>query len=281
MDYWDQVEDGLQEEEEDYAKTKEERRQQRIRNCGTIRTNKDPQTGKLSKTTFVCRQIECPGCLDYLAQKEKDYLEKAMVDFGTIQTLTVDSKDASTFVRKLGRAGITKDMRRRLPQDDGTTVFFFVNTTGNGKFASEDITIDNLGGFDWTELARRPAGVRTSGALGAPPRVDNKDDRAVLKIKAVSSNGSEDQEDKAEEIANNAIVGVEPDANNVEALCNMWAAEYETALRQMGCVTTSAWTWVRCDLNAICWKDNVANNQPQGHAETSNEDHWLFAYSEI
>lgn len=276
-DYWDQASIGATEETDE---RKAENRQRLMDNCGSKFYVMNPQTGKMTARYLLCHQQECDNCLGMRVEKEIRQLEKGMVDFGTIRMVVIQpDENPAAFTRRLGRTGITKDMRRRLPQEDGSTVILFAS---NGtELGGRIITADEIEDWDWKQLARRPAGTRTSGALGAEPREDNKDDRTTLKVNGVSSNANDDQEDEAKEKADKAIAGIKPTPDNVEALCNMWAAEFADALSALGCEVTTMPFYIRCDLDAIEWKNDIASNQPRDESETSNAAHWLYAYSEI
>lgn len=278
-DYWGQAEKGAT---EDNLERLACNRQERMENCGHIYNYQNSESGLMSKRVILCHQQDCENCLRMRAKKERQQLNKAMVDFRELRTLVLDSEEAQAFIRRLGRAGVTKDMRRRLPQEDGTTVFFFVSTNGklNGKLGGRVVTIDDVIAYDFLQLARRPAGTRTSGALGAEPQNSEKDDRETLKIKAVSTSGSDEQIEQAREIADEAVAGIEAHGGNVEALCNKWASEYEQALREMGCNTHSTFIWEKCDLNAINWNNQIADNQPlHDQPPYTDVDYWLNAHA--
>lgn len=275
--YWDQAEIGATEDADEH---KAANRKRLMDNCGSRFYVMNPQTGRLATRYLLCHQQDCDNCLTLRAEKEIRQLEKGMDTFGTIRMVVIKSdENPAKFIRKLGRAGITKDKRRRLPQEDGSTVILFAS---NGtELGGRVITVDETQDWDWMQLARRPAGTRTSGALGADPQESNKDDRATLKVDGVSSNATDIQEDTAKEKADESIKGIEPTPDNVEALCNMWAAEFANALAGLGCQVIKMPFYVRCDLAAIEWSSNIATNQPLGQPASNNMGHWLYAYSEI
>lgn len=276
--YWDQAELGATEDDLD---RKADNLQWLMDHCGHIFFIKHPQTGLKVKRVLLCHKQDCDNCLTMRADKERKQLEKGMVDFGTIRVITLDAdQNPAAFIRRLGRAGITKDMRRRLPQEDGSTIIFFV--CKNDRLGGRIVTEEDMIAYNWKQMARRPDGTRTSGALGAERPPDQEDDRDTLKIQGVSSsNATDDQEEKAEREADESIAGIEPDSNNLEALCNKWAAEFASALIKMGCSVSKRVFYVRCDLDAISWSTKIEDNQPSAYRNDGYANYWVNAYAGI
>jgi len=147
---------------------REEKKQERIANCGTWRHRPDPSTGKQIAYQIRCGYWrECHRC--FKRRKEEEFEAR----YSTIRTsvsnvgVTVAKNEsrAKSVVRYLRRKG-----RRywRIPVEGGEYVILYDADAGE-ILPQADIELD------WDTLAKTPPGTRYSGSLGKPEKDDEEE----------------------------------------------------------------------------------------------------------
>ena len=168
--------DILDEMQREDDNKKIENRAKRLANCQHIvLVYRNPMQGKAKINLYQCDLPECEFCSAKRGSKAKLQIEKA--DFEGGQVFMIDTEDVKlqNQIRKLG-----KDHYKCFPQDAESERCIIFYTAPKEIGESIEVTDSFVEQLDWTEIARKRTGKRTSGFLGK-----NKDEenRGTVKVK--------------------------------------------------------------------------------------------------
>lgn len=152
---------------------KEERRQARIDQCGSLRHRIHPLTHQWYSYVMRCKcWTECPACLKERALDFQRRHKRAVQQTeDNVSVIVTDEKRAKSLVRKLRNAGT---LYWRIPTEGDIYIFF-------DNCLHEDLLDECYSGpIDWGLLASTPSGCRYSGDLGR--RVEEEDDSPAIVV---------------------------------------------------------------------------------------------------
>lgn len=250
---------------EEQAQSAAQRRQDRIANCNKPFYWYNPLTKQVQCSLPTCKDWTCGHCNQVRAGEEEARLERALQEHSAVFAIfDISDRQWPKFAQLFGKLNITKDMYRRLPQDNcKVTVFFVGNSREVSKLAVVTPIIKGRSDLDitgdesenpWYDLARKRQGKRTSGNLGqkTEPELDDPELTSV-KITTIRGRGvSVDHRIDAQSNASQAIEDAEPHSQeDVEDLVKAWADAYESSLRKLGYHTYKMMVWRKMDLTTI------------------------------
>jgi hypothetical protein len=115
--------EGLEEEE---AERKEERRQANIANCNKPFFWYDPISKQMRCALPTCKDWTCEHCNSIRARDEQERLERALDSHETVYAVfDLPESEWLKLARAFKSANITKEMYRRLPQDNSLVTVFY------------------------------------------------------------------------------------------------------------------------------------------------------------
>lgn len=155
----------------------EEKRQQRMRDCGVRHVCYNDATGSYQARPFYCHDRECEFCNNLRLLEGRETLVRAMAAANKralpLYRARVPLAEWKAFVKAQGIAG--KGDYLRIPQTDDTAIVFFVSTAPLSTAQLETVTTDDIITYDIATIMDTPYerrdghGAKLSGNLGAKP----------------------------------------------------------------------------------------------------------------
>lgn len=233
---------------------KEDRRKFRLSRCGKqVYLVRDQNTGKATPKLYRCDLPECEFCSKRRGNKAMTQIEKAVFEQQNIWTLETNNEQIHASIVRLG-----KDKYKSFPlsgEDETRKVFY---SSDNPIPGSVPVTQEDIDLYDWTEIARKKPGKRTSGALG---KTTNPENTGTVKIKVATS--VIDCEDAKElyGIANEArqeTITLDPHSQDELESANKARAELETSkARERGYTARIVYKTFRVNLSCIDWLSHI------------------------
>ncbi len=163
-------------------KKREEKRAQRISDCGKWSNWYNPHNGERTGFVFQCGLFRyCDACLKKRAEEEYELLKIAALDKHMVMKI-VTSKEATNLIRK-----VDKTEYIRYPQENGNDLLFLDESVG-----MEGVAV-NLGWVmrqDWTTIVQTPEGRNKSGTMHMPVDDETPDEFSIINTKQFITNAN-------------------------------------------------------------------------------------------
>jgi len=247
---------------EEIALNKKFKLEDRIKNCNRPFYWYDPLQKQVRCILPTCKHWTCEYCNTVRASEEEVRIQRAVQNHTCVFVLRdVLESEWTKLASQFKSFNVTKNMYRRLPQDDKKLVVFFVGSRSLSRQlkASALYKLDSLK-EKWYDLARKRPGKRTSGNLGQAPEEEPRGPELTsVQIVSVRSNTINGElHAAAVEQANEVIGETEPqDKADVESLIVEWADAYESFVQKRGHKTYKIKVWRKMDLSAIRTNENT------------------------
>ena len=282
--------DAFQGAAEEAVNDKAQRRKDRIRNCGRPMNWSNELVKEWKKAYQFCKDWTCDYCNLRRGSDEKAMMERARADYDNVYAIfDLPEQQWPKLARLFISISITKNMYRRLPQDNNlVTVFFVGQPTGRIVEIAEIVPVSKgstiIGDADsidddtstaqytWFDLARKRPGKRTSGTLGAKIEpIPTGPEKTSVRIIAVCGDGVTANEDaKAMKQAEAVTKDIIPqDKEHLEELIESVADAYESALKRLGYKTYRVAMYRKMDLNGL----TSIHDQDDSRIDNNSIDH--------
>ena len=163
-------------------KNREEKRAQRISDCGKWSNWYDPHTGQRTGFTFQCGLFRyCDACLQKRASKEHTFLKTAVLERRMVMKI-VTAEEATKLIRKA-----EKNEYIRYPQKNGNDLLFLDEAVG-----IEGVAVDLAWVMkqDWTTIVQTPEGRNKSGTMHMPIDDEVLEDFSIINTKQFVTNAN-------------------------------------------------------------------------------------------
>ena len=152
-------------------KHREEKRAQRISDCGKWSNWYNPHSGKRTGFIFKCGLFRyCNACLERRADEEYELMKTAALEKRMIAKV-VDPKEATKLIRKADKSEYI-----RFPQENGTDLLLLDESVG---IAGVAVDLNWVIQQDWSTLVQTPEGRNKSGTMHMPVSDDDPDDFTI------------------------------------------------------------------------------------------------------
>lgn len=241
---------------EEIAHLKKRKLKDRIENCNRPFYWYDPIQKQVRSAMPTCKHWTCEYCNTVRAGDEQDRTKRVVCDHGCVYILReIIESQWPKLARQFKSAGVTKNLYRRLPQDDNKLVVFFVGS----RSLARELKAESLYNPDdlqeeWYDLARKRPNKRTSGNLGqAPEEEPTGPELTSVKVESVRSNTINGAIHAAAIAQANKIIGERQaqDKDSAESLIIEWADAYESFIQDRGHETYRLKIWRKMDLTAL------------------------------
>ena len=164
-------------------KNREEKRAQRISDCGKWSNWYNPHSGKRTGFIFQCGLFRyCDECLEKRAEEEYTLLKTAALDKRMIMKI-VTAEEATKLIRKAEKTEYI-----RYPQENGNDILFLDESVG-----IEGVEVD-LGWVmkqDWTNIVQTPEGRNKSGTMHIPVDDETPEEFSIINTKQFITNANQ------------------------------------------------------------------------------------------
>lgn len=247
----------------------QERRQQQ---CQKWATRFNVVTGLPQSFSYVCGLFRhCQHCAETRAHKYESQIMDVVVE-GTQVYFDVFQTREEAYAQL---QGLTKPYYLILPMTDGTTAVFWKCWGAAGLTRrSSAIAVTPISGhaLNWVDLTTTPEGMKLVGSLGSTKKVADADavpaaatapDYATVFEKLVFTNAPAEVEHTAATVAVTATAALDPHGlGELTAAILQRTSVYKAQIVYRGFVVTAEISRaIKVDLNKLCWRYSVINNQ--------------------
>ncbi len=163
----------------------EQRRAERLQDCGNWSYWYNPHNGKRTGFTFKCGLFrECSACLERRAEDERGWLQNASLA-KSLNILRVPKERATKLLRRKEKADYV-----RYPQENGVDLLIFSDELELGGVA---IDFNWVRTQDWAKIVNTPEGRKKSGSVHMPASDEDMNDFTLITTKQFTTNANRPQ----------------------------------------------------------------------------------------